>query len=176
MDSIKNKENKNTPLNSNIQDESMDVDQSEDIELIIGENYLVMKQEGSWHPAQLIQTRLDAFKITEYYIHYDGINRRLDQWVTKDKIKKLPPEQLKEYQKQKSNIATTTVPIAETTNGTLVVGAPGDNSDRKITRNQKRRHDEINHVQKTYAEMDPTTAGLLIKFLIIHNLQYFSFF
>lgn len=35
-----------------------------------------------------------------------------------------------------------------------------DNSDRKITRNQKRRHDEINHIQKTYAEMDPTTAAL----------------
>ena len=32
-------------------------------------------------------------------------------------------------------------------------------SDRKITRNQKRKHDEINHVQKTYAEMDPTTAN-----------------
>lgn len=25
-----------------------------------------------------------------------------------------------------------------------------DSSDRKITRNQKRRHDEINHIQKTY--------------------------
>jgi histone acetyltransferase MYST1 len=35
-----------------------------------------------------------------------------------------------------------------------------DGTDRKITRNQKRRHDEINHVQKTYAEMDPTTAAL----------------
>ena len=33
-------------------------------------------------------------------------------------------------------------------------------SDRKITRNQKRKHDEINHVQKTFAEMDPTTAAL----------------
>ena len=35
-----------------------------------------------------------------------------------------------------------------------------EQSDRKITRNQKRKHDEINHVQKTYAEMDPTTAAL----------------
>jgi len=34
------------------------------------------------------------------------------------------------------------------------------NNDRKITRNQKRKHDEINHVQKTFAEMDPTTAAL----------------
>jgi len=33
-------------------------------------------------------------------------------------------------------------------------------NDRKITRHQKRKHDEINHVQKTLAEMDPTTAAL----------------
>lgn len=63
----------------------------------------------------------------------------------------------------------------------------GEQPERKITRNQKRKHDEINHVQKvgefsvppafcnyliyttcdvitmflqTYAEMDPTTAAL----------------
>jgi len=39
------------------------------------------------------------------------------------------------------------------------VGVDGAN-ERKITRNQKRKHDEINHVQKTFAEMDPTTAGI----------------
>ena len=27
----------------------------------------------------------------------------------------------------------------------------GDLTDRKITRNQKRKHDEINHVQKVFA-------------------------
>lgn len=31
---------------------------------------------------------------------------------------------------------------------------------RKVTRNQKRKHDEINHVQKAIEEMDPTTAAL----------------
>ena len=41
--------------------------------------------------------------------------------------------------------------ITELTDGT---------GERTITRNQKRKHDEINHVQKTYAEMDPTTAAL----------------
>lgn len=44
-------------------------------------------------------------------------------------------------------------PVAET-------AANADSSERKITRNQKRRHDEINHVQKPYSEMDPTTAAL----------------
>jgi len=150
-------------------------DESNDalLELKIGESYLVKKQDGTWHPATIIQTRLDCFKNQEYYIHYDGINRRLDQWVTKDRIKKIPPEELIEYQKQKSNIATTTIPIADTTNGNLVVGATGD-SDRKITRNQKRRHDEINHVQKTFAEMDPTTAALEKEHEAITKVKYIN--
>ena len=40
---------------------------------------------------------------------------------------------------------------------TLTAGVDGE---RKITRNQKRIHDEINHVQKSIAEMDPATAAL----------------
>merc|ERR1711976_50418 len=44
------------------------------------------------------------------------------------------------------------------------VNNDGENLDstneRKITRNQKRKHDEINHVQKTLDEMDPTTRLL----------------
>ena len=34
------------------------------------------------------------------------------------------------------------------------------NKYQKITTNQKRNHDEINHVQKTLDEMDPTTRLL----------------
>lgn len=34
-------------------------------------------------------------------------------------------------------------------NRSLVTDLLSDNTDRKITRNQKRRHDEINHIQKT---------------------------
>jgi hypothetical protein len=42
------------------------------------------------------------------------------------------------------------------------VSASGNSSNevRKVTRNQKRKHDEINHVQKAIEEMDPTTAAL----------------
>ena len=41
-----------------------------------------------------------------------------------------------------------------------ITGLPDGANDRKITRNQKRKHDEINHVQKTFDEMDPTTRLL----------------
>lgn len=47
-----------------------------------------------------------------------------------------------------------------------------DQTDRKITRNQKRRHDEINHIQKTYAEMDPTTAALEKEHEAITKVKY----
>lgn len=33
--------------------------------------------------------------------------------------------------------------------GPVITDLLSDSSDRKITRNQKRRHDEINHIQKT---------------------------
>lgn len=47
-----------------------------------------------------------------------------------------------------------------------------DQPDRKITRNQKRKHDEINHVQKTFAEMDPTTAALEREHEAITKVKY----
>lgn len=47
-----------------------------------------------------------------------------------------------------------------------------DNSDRKITRNQKRRHDEINHIPKSYADMDPTTAALEREHEAITKVKY----
>lgn len=50
-----------------------------------------------------------------------------------------------------------------------------DGTDRKITRNQKRKHDEINHVQKTFAEMDPTTAALEKEHEAITKVFFFLF-
>ena len=55
---------------------------------------------------------------------------------------------------------------------TFILTDLADGTDRKITRNQKRRHDEINHVQKTYAEMDPTTAALEKEHEAITKVKY----
>jgi len=70
-------------------------------------------------------------------VHYENFNRRLDEWVARDRVM--------------------TAGYGGSENGH---GDARDTDSRKITRNQKRKHDEINHVQKTYAEMDPTTAAL----------------
>jgi len=82
----------------------------------------------------------------EFYVHYDGFNRRLDEWVPRDSID--------EQQK-------ITPPPDEVAREIIIDPLESNsNSGRKLTRNQKRKHDEINHVQKTFAEMDPTTAAL----------------
>jgi len=111
--------------------------EKEDIE--IGGTYMVRKADENWCLAEVIQKRpAEDGKHFEYYVHYENYNRRLDEWILRDRI----------------------MHSGYDANDHDNIQELGENSDRKITRNQKRKHDEINHVQKTYAEMDPTTAAL----------------
>lgn len=61
------------------------------------------------------------------------VNRRLDEWV---EVERIDVSQRVE-EPQNKDVATAHV----------ITDLP-DTTDRKITRNQKRKHDEINHVQK----------------------------
>jgi len=102
----------------------------------VGGTYMVRRADNTWCQAEVIQKRVNESENQyEYYVHYENFNRRLDEWVLRDRI-------MASYGTEAEN------------------GHELGDSDRKITRNQKRKHDEINHVQKTYAEMDPTTAAL----------------
>jgi len=102
----------------------------------VGGTYMVRRSDNTWCQAEVIQKRVnEAENQYEYYVHYENFNRRLDEWVLRDRINA-------SYGMEAEN------------------GHELSDGDRKITRNQKRKHDEINHVQKTYAEMDPTTAAL----------------
>lgn len=119
--------------------------------ITIGESYLVRRADSSVCQAQVIQARMSEFGYFEYYVHYVGLNRRLDQWVQRSQLlSSSSPESLESPQT-----------IRVSTDAPSLDPLTDDSSDRKITRNQKRRHDEINHVQKTYAEMDPTTGKVL---------------
>ncbi|GAB0099725.1 Histone acetyltransferase [Sergentomyia squamirostris] len=151
---------------------------SGDEPLLNGSNYHVKRPDGTWHAAQIIQSRLIEPNNYEYYIHYDGLNRRLDQWVQRDRIILNPPS---EAQKNSHKAEATFLgklkksdpqsPITEVVPSTNLTPTTTDN-DRTITRNQKRRHDEINHVQKTYEEMDPTTAALEKEHEAITKVKY----
>lgn len=96
-------------------------------------------------PAEIIEIRENHLRNDyEFYVHYDNFNRRMDEWVTRSRIDETQKCTVSEQDPNKLELVLTT-----------------DSADiKKLTRNQKRKHDEINHVQKTYAEMDPTTAAL----------------
>ncbi|XP_078319553.1 histone acetyltransferase KAT8-like [Crassostrea virginica] len=127
--------------------------------LVIGEHYLVKRPDGTWHAAEIIQSRgSDSGNGKhEYYVHYDGFNRRLDEWVEMDRL-----DLSNKLEDPHCKIKDMSIMMTDLSDGT----------DRKITRNQKRKHDEINHVQKTYAEMDPTTAALEKEHEAITKVKY----
>lgn len=62
------------------------------------------------------------------------VNRRLDEWVDKNRL-----------------ALTKTVKDAVQKNSEKYLSELAEQPERKITRNQKRKHDEINHVQKVRA-------------------------
>uniref|UniRef100_A0A672YPF2 Histone acetyltransferase n=1 Tax=Sphaeramia orbicularis TaxID=375764 RepID=A0A672YPF2_9TELE len=129
----------------------------QEVSVEIGETYLCQRADKTWHTAEVIQSRLNEQEgREEFYVHYVGFNRRLDEWVGKARL--ALTKTVKDAVRKSTEIGG--------------VGDLGDQPERKITRNQKRKHDEINHVQKTYAEMDPTTAALEKEHEAITKVKY----
>ncbi|XP_035218765.1 histone acetyltransferase KAT8-like [Stegodyphus dumicola] len=119
--------------------------------LKIGGLYTVRRSDDTWQSAEVLQTRYnDKNGHREYFIHYEGCNRRLDEWVPLDRF---------DFTSSRDNFNNQ-------------MASRIDQTNRKITRNQKRKHDEINHVQKSYAEMDPTTAALEKEHETITKIKY----
>lgn len=120
----------------------------------LNQHYYCTRSDGSWHNAEVLQTRLNPLRnhISEFYVHYHGLNRRLDEWIEASRID-----------------TTREVPESDMES---VKDEAKDGTDNRMTRNQKRKHDEINHVQKSYADMDPTTAALEREHEAITKVKY----
>ncbi|XP_071808403.1 histone acetyltransferase KAT8-like [Asterias amurensis] len=124
-------------------------------DLKIGETCMVRRTNNAWHNAEIVQTRSNELEggRQEFYVHYKGLNRRMDEWIGKDRLNIV-------QEHSETKISDPAAVVVE------------DQPDRKITRNQKRKHDEINHVQKSFAEMDPTTAALEREHEAITKVKY----
>ncbi|TDG42359.1 hypothetical protein AWZ03_011213 [Drosophila navojoa] len=160
--------------------------------------YYIRRADGTVHAGQVLQSRVtdNCVSPNEYYVHYVGLNRRLDEWVGRHRISDNPddlggitvtPEPLNCDQPSTSANA---IAMANATNqqGASVVRpkrqAPKDYylsacennrydySDRKMTRYQKRRYDEINHVQKSHAELTASQAALEKEHEFITKIKY----
>ena len=66
------------------------------------------------------------------YIVYLAVNRRMDEWVTVERV------------------GVERGPVEETPKDTELMLESLNGRERKVTRNLKRKHDEINHVQKVH--------------------------
>jgi len=104
------------------------------------------------HVGTIVQTRETGGRgqPLEYYIHYKDYDRRLDEWVSYNRL------DLAKYKMDLEAAAAAAAKPAVKKGRWGMIPVP----ERKVTRNMKRRHDEENHVQKTFEEMDPTTAAL----------------
>ncbi|XP_053209827.1 histone acetyltransferase KAT8-like [Panonychus citri] len=139
--------------------------ENEDIVLDIGDHFLVKRSDNTWHSAEVIEVRSNPQEggRYEYYVHYEGLNRRLDEWVGRDRVDISSGSRAKAEADARAAKESAVITPQITDDG---------KQERKITRNQKRKHDEINHVQKTFAEMDPTTAALEREHEAITKVKY----
>lgn len=81
--------------------------------------------DGQLHPAEILETRNDSAGKVQYYVHFLDCDKRLDEWVTAEKL--MPPN---------SNISRLeSVPSLALVPGELAAQADG----QKITRRLKRR-------------------------------------
>ena len=104
------------------------------------------QREASGAPCaiEVIERRQDADGGWSYYVHFEGTDRRLDDWLHADQLVPLaPPEPAPPRAYQRGSVVSP--------RGRPTVGADGMGS-RRATRNMKRKIDVSNNVQSVADE------------------------
>lgn len=118
------------------------------IEVNIGEHYTLLRQNTGLHKAEVLEVRTNQLtNRLEYYVHYENLDRRLDEWIDAEKL---------EQEIRDSNVAST----------------GNHQEEAMVTRNKKRKYDEINHVSQSISDMDPATAALEKEHEAITKVKY----
>lgn len=79
----------------------------------------------------------DGTKETQYYVHYEDRDRRLDEWIPISRILE-------------------TIPLSARSRISRLLKTPS----QPLTRSQRRIQEEFSHKQRSYEDMDATTAAL----------------
>lgn len=122
-----------------------------------GDMCLVRWRPGSGlRRATVVDVRtIDDGLTNEYYVHYDGTDRRMDQWVNRARIKLTSLGQHADTEEEENK--------------------------RKITRNQKRRYSGISNTPRSVVDVDALTAALekeheeVTKVKHIEHIRYGSY-
>ncbi|TPX31936.1 hypothetical protein SmJEL517_g04842 [Synchytrium microbalum] len=110
----------------------------------VGSTHMV-KWKGAPHKARIVEVRgqLRNGDPAEYYVHYIGQDRRLDEWVLPDVVDKRP---VSDASSAATIVIEETLPAAPVAEG------------QKVTRNMKRKFDEMNFHKP--GEVDPKLLDL----------------
>ncbi|KAM3917703.1 nuclear factor 7, brain-like [Leptodactylus fuscus] len=82
-------------------------DVEEDVIVQIGATYSCKRQDGTYHEAEVVKTRMNKQAgREEFFVHYVGLNRRQNEWV--DKTRLVIPKPVKEEQVDNSTDPETT--------------------------------------------------------------------
>ncbi|KAI6239253.1 Histone acetyltransferase [Aphelenchoides fujianensis] len=117
-------------------------------EIVVGDDVFVYYNatDGSAHevPAKIVDIRTiesaanGGEEVQQFYVHYAEKDRRLDEWIDRSRIAESLPAAL----------LTPTIPLH------------AFDHQQPLTRSQRRMQEEFSHKQKSYEEMDATTAKL----------------
>lgn len=156
----------------------------------VNETYLCQMPNGHWMKAQVLASRLNPItNSTQYFVHFEGVDRRLDQWLEIDKIDTSSEHMI--HLDSPSNEGSRNSPALESSTRLVDPDPDSENSDAdskseshktednetcdkneknnnnnkntketRITRNMKRLHDDVYHVGQSIDEMDPLTQRL----------------
>jgi len=102
----------------------------------IGSVYSVQRIDGIWLPAEILEKRELKGKPVEYFIHFESSDKRLDEWAGLERFDLSKGELTKCSQNESENSK--------------------ELSERKMTRNQKRKSESINLLN----DLDPKIAIL----------------
>ncbi|XP_075687058.1 nuclear factor 7, brain-like [Rhinoderma darwinii] len=62
-------------------------EEEEDVVVEVGASYSCKRQDGSYHEAEVVKTRMNKQAgREEFYVHYAGLNRRQNEWVDKTRL------------------------------------------------------------------------------------------
>ncbi|VDO03892.1 unnamed protein product [Rodentolepis nana] len=110
------------------------------VDISVGDYFKVSRNDGKQYPALIVETRHDDNRQVEYFVHYLDFDRRLDEWVTINRID-----------------LSTKFTIPE--NQSEVLHVPGHGGGR-LTRHQKRRYEELSGRSIEFNQRDSVTQRL----------------
>ncbi|KAM7540046.1 hypothetical protein Aperf_G00000040182 [Anoplocephala perfoliata] len=110
------------------------------LDISAGDYYKVSRNDGNQYSALIVETRQNDSNQVEYFVHYLDFDRRLDEWISRDRID-----------------ITSKFTLPEHSNAVLLV--PGQN-DGRLTRHQKRLYEELSGQSLESYQIDNITQRL----------------